>query len=127
MFEVDNYLKKKFDILNYNCWHFVRDVWFELTGEMLYDYTPARPTKHDMHMAAEDAIYKFLQVNSIAAWPKHQPLIVLMKRRVDTPHVGVFYKGKVLHLTPEGARYLPLDVSTVGYEKITFYTTMSHT
>lgn len=121
--DTDKYLSKRFHITNYNCWHFVRDVWFELTNEMLYDFTPAKTTKHELQLAAEDARYRFTQV------PKGSttaPLIVLMKRYRDVPHIGVLYKGKVLHLRPEGVMYQPLDVASVGFDDVLYYTTLSH-
>lgn len=122
--DTDKYLSKRFHITNYNCWHFVRDVWFELTNEMLYDYTPAKTTKYELQLAAEDARYRFVQVPKDTG--KHLPLIVLMKRYRDVPHIGVLYKGKVLHLRPEGVMYQPLDVASVGFDDVLFYTTLSH-
>lgn len=122
--DVDKYLGKRFHITNYNCWHFVRDVWFELTGEVLYDYTPAKTTKYELELAAEDARYHFVEEpypNATTA-----PLIVLMKRAHDVPHIGVLYKGRVLHLRPEGVMYQPVDVSSVGFQKVLFYSTRKH-
>jgi len=118
MFEVDRYLGKKFHLRDYNCWHFVRDVWFELTGDMLYDYTPDKLNRHELDLAAEDATHRFVALERPVSHT-----IVLMKRARDTPHIGVMYKGKVLHLRPEGAMYQPLDVASVGFSKILFYTT----
>lgn len=121
MFTVDKYLGKRFHISNYNCWHLVRDVWFELTGDLLYDYTPAKTTRTDMWVAATDAQHRFMEVKRVGT----DPLIVLMQRPGDTPHIGVLYEGKVLHLRPNGAIYQPLEVASVGFSKVTFYTTKS--
>ncbi len=123
MFELDKYLSKRFNLQHYNCWHFVRDVWFELTGDMLYDYTPRPATKVDMELAADDARHLFNMVAPVCAQYSILPVIVLMKRGRDVPHIGVMYEGKVLHLRPEGAAYQPLDVASVGFDKVLFYTT----
>src|SRR5688572_6970968 len=105
--DTDKYMSKRFHITNYNCWHFVRDVWFELTGAMLYDYTPAHTNKHELQLAANDARHRFKLVAPVCAQQSVLPVIVLMKRRHDVPHIGVLYKGKVLHLRPEGVMYQP--------------------
>lgn len=120
--DVDKYLSKRFHLQHYNCWHFVRDVWYELSGVMLYDYTPDRVTKYEMQLAAEDASHRFMRIET----PGTSPLIVLMKRNRDVPHIGVLYNGKVLHLRPEGAVYQPMDIASTGFDQIIFYTTLSH-
>lgn len=124
MFQVDRYLAKKFRLDSYNCWHFVRDVWFELTGALLYDYTPTKVNRDELYLAASDATHHFV----LDASAKHSklPSIVLMKRGREVPHIGVMYNGKVLHLRPEGAMYQPLDVASVGFDKVLFYTTRVH-
>jgi hypothetical protein len=123
MFEVDRYLSKRFHVTAYNCWHFVRDVWFELTGDMLYDYTPSKTTRTNMWLAATDAQCYFQERKLNATEKACGTFIVLMQRAGDTPHIGVLYEGKVLHLRPEGVVYQPLDVASMGFSRIIFYTT----
>lgn len=121
MFDMSKHLGKTFNITRYNCWHFARDVWFELTGDMLYDYTPASTTKYELELAAEDATLHFVEElypNATTA-----PLLVLMMRAKQTPHIGVLYQGKVLHLRPEGVMYQPLDAASATFQKVKFYTT----
>lgn len=119
MFTIDAYLRKKFHITNYNCWHFVRDVWQELTGTTLYDFTPAHTSKAELELAAHDAVQHFVQVER---GPGCGPLIVLMQQTKTAPHVGVLIKGKVLHLKPCGAAYEAFDVARIGFSKVSFYT-----
>lgn len=128
MFTVDKYLSKRFHIDRYNCWHFVRDVWMELTGNLLYDYTPSLTTKYELELAAEDAVHRFSDVtDSVRGHESHigGPLIVLMQQPRSTPHIGVLFGGKVLHLRPYGARWEPLGAASVGFSKVSFYTTLS--
>lgn len=122
MFTVDKYLAKKFSIGNYNCWHFVRDVWFELTGHMLYDYTPAKTNKHELELAAIDATHHFVETDLQSA-DKLLPLIVLFRRPKDAPHIGVLYLGKVLHMRPQGVRWEPLQIARMSFDRVNFYTT----
>ncbi len=122
MFEVDKYLGRQFHITRGNCWHFVRDVWKDLTGEQLWDYTPAVTTKSELELAAKDAAPRFIEVPEFNV-PCFQHLIVLFQRPRDTPHVGVLYKQKVLHLRAEGAMYQPLEVAKVGFPTVRFFIT----
>lgn len=120
MFEVDDYLGKRFHLKRYNCWHFARDVWRDITGEQLYDFTPPFLDKEALTLAAEDARHKFVRVTGDAL----QPLLVLATTPCDSPHIGVLYNGRVLHLRQAGALYEKLDSFKVGFTGINFYTTV---
>lgn len=119
MFTIDAYLSKKFHMTNYNCWHFVSDVWEQLTGVKLNDFTPKHITKAELELAAQGATAQhFVEVERSQVIP----LIVLMQQPQTAPHVGVLIKGKVLHLKPCGAAYEALDVARIGFSKVSFYT-----
>lgn len=113
---VDRYLQKTFNYQTYNCYHFVRDVWLELTGIDLGDQVPDQKSS---------SIYneKALQVaNTLTALDTVQnPSIVLFQRLRVEPHIGVYFDGRVLHLSRHGAYYMPLDQVSAGYTKVSFY------
>jgi hypothetical protein len=44
-----------------------------------------------------------------------------MQRPKTPPHIGVFLRGKVLHLKESGAEFQPLDVASFGFTKMGFY------
>lgn len=115
-FSVDKYLNKSFSYKNYNCYHFVRDIWLELTGVDLGDQVPKDP-------GTEAYNQKALQVaNTLTELPSPQdPSIVLFRRARLEPHIGVYLNGKVLHLTRHGAYYMALGQVSAGYPKVTYY------
>lgn len=123
MFSVDKYLTKRFDLHRYNCWHFCRDVWFELTNHLLYDYTPLVTNKYELELAAVDAVHHFVEVTGVVLHTS-PPLIVLFRKPKDSPHVGILYKGMVLHLRPSGACYQPFEVASIGFNRVSFYRTL---
>lgn len=113
---VDRFLQKEFSYRDYNCFHFVRDVWLELTGNDLGDQTPQSPGVDTYNQKA------LLVANTLLALAMPEdPSIVLLQRDRLEPHVGVFYKGRVLHLNRKGAYYMPLSQVTPGYTTVGFY------
>jgi hypothetical protein len=114
-FSLDKYLGASFDLHNYNCWHFACDVWHDLTG-----------IRH--HTSIED--FRVGSLNRIAADTSDtlvklseavSPCFVLMQRRMATPHIGVYYNEKVLHLNERGAAYAPLSVVIAGFQTVNYY------
>lgn len=49
------------------------------------------------------------------------PCIVLMRRPRTTPHVGIYLRGRVLHITQHGVHYVALDIATLGFKVVGFY------
>lgn len=112
---VDKYLLKEYS-LRYNCWDFAREVWSELTGTDLGAQTPEVHTPNsytDRALKVANTLQKLENVTD--------PCIVLFQRSRINPHVGVYYKGRVLHLDKNGAQYLPLDQVSAIYTKVTYY------
>jgi hypothetical protein len=50
------------------------------------------------------------------------PCVVLMQRQAET-HVGVYLRGRVLHIYERGGvQFQPLCVATLGFPKVRFFT-----
>jgi hypothetical protein len=115
---VDPWLSKKFvpGREGYNCWAFSREIWLELTGKNLGNQTPARRDPQEYKNKAEEFSQKLQRLESPA-----EPCLVLFQRPRLEPHIGVYYKGKVLHLTQSGAYYMPLHEVSLGYLSVSFY------
>jgi len=115
-FTVDKYLKKTFNLKTYNCWHFAREVWQELTGDELMDLTPENPSKTSCWLAVTYAEPRFLAIPG-----PESPCLVLMQRAEDIPHIGVYYKDKILHLRPQGVVWQQSILATAGFSKVFYY------
>lgn len=103
-FETDKYLDRQFSWESYNCWHFARDVWKELSGDELRAASP------------EQAQSAYRQIHQAVS-----PCLVLFQGVAPIPHVGVYYQGRVLHLREDGARYQPLHLARIGFHTVTFF------
>lgn len=118
---LDAFLSRRYNKETYNCAHFVRDVWQELTGMDLGAEFEGflRPPKDRYTDPAIRRAFKRLNKPS-------SPCVVLMQRRGCVPHVGVFVRGKIIHLHEQGVEFLPVEVATRGFKKLGFYDAASH-
>jgi hypothetical protein len=113
---IDKYFNKRFNSRTYNCAHFVCDVWADLKGfemaEVLKGFLCAEKDRK--------AIKKDLNVINFLPKPV-SPCVVLMQRPKAAPHVGIYLENKVLHILEASVQYQPLDVATLGFNKIRFF------
>lgn len=117
MSSLDMFLERRYDRNEYNCAHFVADVWLHLTDDdisnSLIGFLKPAGLRH-----ASMAIRR-----SFVRQPKPvNPCIILMQRRHTEPHVGVFIHGRVLHICERSVQYAPVDVVVRGFDKYGFYT-----
>lgn len=113
---VDAYLGKVYDEDAYNCLHMARDVWYDLTGEDIWDRlgTLRAPKVHRTFVRRNRLGFDRLP-------GPVDPCIVLMRRPHTEPHLGVYLRGKVLHINSVGVAHQTLDVASLGYKTVSFY------
>lgn len=117
MTSIDCLFGRDFDRNKYQCAHFTKDAWEHLTG---FDLTPAlrgllKPVKE-----------KFVDIKQMRKYLKNvkkpvSPSVIFMFRRGISPHLGVYYNGRILHLTEVGVRYEQVSVATFGFKKVRYY------
>lgn len=113
---IDSFFHKKYNKDTYNCAHFASEVWEAICeesiskklGELLLPFDQ-RTTKNSIRHS-----FKKLKV-------PESPCLVLMQRHRCNAHVGIYLRGKVLHIQEKGVEFLPLDIVTMGFDKIGFY------
>lgn len=115
MISVDGYLGRRYDRTEYNCLHFARDVWRDLTGvdittrlEGLLSPQNRHPTRRHLRN------FQLLQA-------PRDPCLVLMVRHRAAPHLGVYLRGRVLHIHDLGVEFLPVDVASRGFQNVRYY------
>lgn len=114
---LDSLFFKKYNKDHYNCAHFVRDAWLietgvDITKELEGFLMPARERNVKSSLRR---VFKRLK-------EPVSPCIVLMQRPRSVPHVGIYLRGKVLHLHEKGAERMTVDIATRGFNKVGFYT-----
>lgn len=116
MTSIDSLFFRVYDRDNYNCCHFLADAWQHVTGQDMRQRLQSwlcaasdwKVTRQDMQ-----------QFRRLAA--PESPCIVLLQNAIG-PHVGLFYCGKVLHITEQqGVQYMPLEIVQQGYARVRFY------
>lgn len=113
---IDKYFERKYNRKTYNCAHLVCEVWRDVTGR---DISGAM--RGFLNGRGEGrAILSDLRAFSRLEAPE-SPCLVLMQAHRQAPHVGIFIRGRVLHIQPRGVEFQPLDVVSIGYRKIGFY------
>ena len=113
---VDAYLGRAYERGRYDCLHFARDVWRDATGEDLgvrLDGLLGRTA--DRHVQPRH-VRAFRRLDGF-----RDPCIVLMHGPRRDPHVGVFLRGRVLHLREEGSAFDPVEVATFGFSQVRCY------
>lgn len=108
---IDKWFVKRYDYHKYNCLHFASDVWMDLKGypmnQKFFDLWRQQKVKGlGAHMQRIPAL--------------ESPCIVLFTGGAET-HVGVYFKGRVLHLCERGVQYLPLISVAASFRRVRFY------
>lgn len=115
-FSTDRWLHARQRPNEYNCFDFTRDVWLDLTGEDIGDRLQI------LHRAIPD---RRATKADIAAFNRldgpQSPSLVMMRRPRAVPHIGVFLRGRILHLRQRGAVFEPPFYATLGFKTVGYY------
>lgn len=99
---LDQFFSRKYHQTEYNCLHFVAEVWKYITGQDFGEKFRGRD--------------RFKRVPHPIS-----PCIVIMQQKVGVTHAGVYLNQKVIHIHPAGVEFLPLEIATRGCKKLRFY------
>lgn len=100
----------------YNCAHFVCDAWQQETGQDLSWALACFLAPPGTRTAGAGL------VRTMRLLPAPQaPCVVLWRRRGSAPHVGLYSRRTVLHLTGSGPIRQELAVASIGYHQTRFY------
>lgn len=113
---IDEFFFKKYNRNTYNCAHLVSDVWLKLTGQDISERLRGFLKPVRLRSVGMDLRHEFVRLKC-----PQSPCIVLMNRPGAVAHVGVYYRGKVLHIHASGTEYVPLDVASRGFTTVRFY------
>ena len=113
---IDALLHRTYDRKRYNCAHFVSDAWKHETGQDI------REQLIGFLFPPSDRFVLFALRHSFVSLDRPKsPCIVLMRSPRREPHVGIWLRGKVLHITQSGPQLQPLDIATLGFSIVRFY------
>lgn len=92
---------------DYTCNEFACEAWEKITGENLTQ----RLNDHLNGLGSFEQIDKPIS-----------PCIAFFSRNLNSStHVGLFYAGRILHLSPRGVQHIPLEYIMLGFKTVSFY------
>lgn len=107
---LDCFFNKQYNERNYNCLHFIADIWKHLTGKDVYFII------NEMMNNSKISISN-IQNFKVLSEPE-TPCIVVMRRANCTPHVGIYIDRKIIHITEQGVECLDADIACRGFKKV---------
>lgn len=113
---VDIYLNRTFDRSKYNCLDFVREVWLDLKGIDLAIPLQAVFGPPAVRTPTRKMFREFQKIST-----PQSPCLVLMERPHAAPHIGIFIRGRVLHLSELGVEFQPIDVASRAFTSVRYY------
>lgn len=111
----DSYLNKQYDKRNYNCAHFVSEVWLDLFGYDLSIQLQGFMTERCKRNAKLSELRKLKKIYE----PKSPCIVWLHSKNIS--HVGIYIEGRILHITEDGVKYELLETLKLGFKKASFY------
>jgi hypothetical protein len=114
---VDKYFNREYDVKKYNCAHLVCEAWKDLTGFDLVGVLGGFLSGAKDRKTILSDLRKMQPLDKVT-----DPCIVLMQQGRNAPHIGLYVRGRVLHIRKEGVEFQPLDVATMGFPRVRFYT-----
>lgn len=117
---IDQYFFKVYNADTYNCLHFAAEVWQDLTGQDILEKLSLGftvPASESFTLSTARHIKRNFTKLSVP----ESPSLAMMQRARMTPHVGVFFDRRILHITEGGVEFQPPDVASRGFKTVTYY------
>ena len=113
---IDKYLDRVYNERNYNCAHFVCEVWNDITGQdisiLLAGFLRA-PSKRWL-----DA-HKLARLTPLDA-PETLAIALFQSCKRDA-HVGIWLDGKILHIGEKGVELTCIELLRISFNQVRFY------
>ena len=109
--------KKRYNPKSYHCVHFLID-----SAKFIYglDYTPCfiglTGSLDEAVKTSRDTVHRNKKIDNPA-----EGCIVLMSNYNGSSHVGLYYKGRVFHLTENGVQRPTLQQISLYFKRVRFY------
>lgn len=92
---------------SYTCNEFICEAWQYLTNEDL-------ACRLQQHLNSEQGFTRLEE-------PISPCIVFLSNQNKSSTHVGLFYCDKLLHLTPRGVQFIPLELVAMSFREVRYY------
>lgn len=116
MSSIDKFFGRKYHPRDYNCAHFAIDVLKETAGIELHAQFQMVFTGPQDRRADHSLFAGFRRIHH----PVDNTFIIFRAPRV-APHVGIYLRGRVLHLQQQGVQFQYLDVVAINFHSYRLY------
>lgn len=116
MISVDRYFSRTYNRKSYNCAHLVCEAWKDMTGQDISGALRGFLNGRGEGRAILNDLRRFKRLTE-----PQSPCIVLFHATKQAPHVGIYIRGRVLHIQSRGVEFQPLDVVSLGFKRTGFY------
>ncbi|WP_353174185.1 hypothetical protein [Acinetobacter rudis] len=103
---IDNLLDRTWSN-EYTCNEFAIEAWKQITGE-------------DITKRLQDSLNGQKPFKKLRK-PKSPCIVYMTNNDRSSTHVGLFYCDKLLHLTPCGVQFIPLEFMQNHFKEVRFY------
>lgn len=103
----------------YDCLSFAVDAWRHLVGDVDV-LERINALSNGVHTENGHVVLSAVRGFEKLDGPE-SPCFVVMQRTKTQPHIGVYWKGRVLHMKDRAVEYQPLAVAKRYFTKIGFY------
>lgn len=103
---IDNLLDRIWSA-DYTCNEFACDAWQQITSE-------------DLSQRIENHLNGIGDFNSLDE-PISPCIVFFTNGSKSSTHVGLFYCQRLLHLTPRGVQFVPLETVACSFKEVRFY------
>ena len=114
-FSVDPFLDRQ-QTDTYNCLDFTREVWLAMTGVDITQRLTGLVGAFASRRTTVSGVRGFTRLPGPVS-----PCLVVMQRYKFVPHVGIFLRGRILHLTNKGVQFQPLVVARQYFLSVKYY------
>lgn len=114
---VDEYLGRTYHRERFNCFHLAAEVWMDLTSQDLIKlYGDAIRNGVESKKLSRRLIQGFREIRVV-----QDPCIVLLQNPRTSPHIGVYLRGRVLHIREHsGVRFEAIHFARLGFKTMRF-------
>lgn len=113
---LEHFMFKEYHERDYNCAHFVAEVWEHITGNDITEDLQGFLLPVGERKIYRDKLRNFKRLDR----PK-SPSIAVFRGGLSEPHAGIYIDGKIFHIKKAGVFYQNVGLAKAYHYKVNYY------